>query len=410
MTSPDEPTVPDARRHRLRCERDSTLAEKILAEPLVQRAVRRVSDAERQGLPSVRRRLLATAVRLTPRMAPEIARAAERCAEILDVDAPIETFVYPSPDFNAAAVKPEAGRLFVLLSSSLVEAFHDAELAFVFGHELGHHAFGHHDLPIQSVLDGSEPPPPGLVLRVYAWSRYAEISADRAGAACAKDPDAVARALFRLASGLHGDLGRVLIEELAGQAEQMRYRDDEGTPKGDELGWFSTHPYSPLRLEAVRLFHRSELFVPGGIPMAELDAEVQVAMTLMEPSYLEERSEVAEVMRRLLFAGALAIANANGGISDEERAVFERFFGTGSLDDRLNIEAIEAALPARVQHAREEVPHARRIQVLRDLVLVAKADGVFRAEEVAVLREIAEGLEVADALVLHAMCQRCEID
>ncbi len=394
---------------RLRCERDERLAEQLLADPVVVRAARRVSEEEARGAPSVRRSLLARAVRLAPTVFTEAARLTERCARVLGLDAPLEVFVYPSPEFNAAAVRPEAGRHFVLLSSSLFEAFRGPELAFVIGHELGHHLFGHHAIPTTAIFDG-EPARPDLVLRLFAWSRYAEISADRAGAACAEDPDAVGRALFRLASGLHGDLGSVLIDELAEQAAPLRSGDTGIGPHSDERDWLATHPYSPLRLEALRLFHRSRLYVGDGMSSEELDASVQELMSAMEPSYLDEPSDVAEVMRRLLLSGAVAIARENGEISDPERQVLEAFFGREALDARFDLEAIARELPARTARARELVPRARRVQVLRDLVLVAKADGIFHAAEVALLRRIAEDLEIPDALTISALCERCEID
>lgn len=394
---------------RLRSERDELLAEQILAEPIVRRALRRLREEEARGAPSVRRSLLARAVRLAPTVLPDVTRLAERCAHALGIDAPLEAFVYPGAEFNAAAVKPEAGRLFVLLSSSLLEAFRGGELAFVLGHELGHHLFGHHEIPTELVFEG-EHPRPELVLRLFAWSRYAEISADRAGAACADDPDAVGRALFRLASGLRGDLGSVSIDELAEQAESLRYESSGAGSHGDERDWLTTHPYSPLRLEALRLFHRSDLLRGDGISRDELEASVQESLAVMEPSYLEERSDVAEVMRRLLLAGAVAIAQANGEISEAERSVLDALLGRDTLDARLDLESVAADPGARTARAREIVPRARRVQVLRDLVLVAKADGVFRAAEVALLRRIAEELDVPSSLAISALCERCEID
>ena len=50
---------------------------------------------------------------------------------------------------------------------------------------------------------------------------------------------------------------------------------------------------------------------PGGMSRAQLEAEVQDIMTLMDPSYFKEDSDAAEAMRRLLFAGAVLIATAS---------------------------------------------------------------------------------------------------
>ena len=92
--------------------------------------------------------------------------------------------------------------------------------------------------------------------RCFTWSRYAEISADRAGAHCAQDFEAVSRALFKLASGLSGKFIQFSLEDFLKQVDDMHVLDAEpgdGSPKED---WFSTHPFSPLRVKALQLFGR----------------------------------------------------------------------------------------------------------------------------------------------------------
>ena len=56
----------------------------------------------------------------------------------------LELFVYPHASFNAAAVRPEKGRLMLMVSSALLEGFEADELRFVAGHEVGHYLFDHH--------------------------------------------------------------------------------------------------------------------------------------------------------------------------------------------------------------------------------------------------------------------------
>jgi hypothetical protein len=321
------------------------------------------------------------------------------CRDKLGIDIPIELYVYGSAEFNAACVKPESGRLFVLLSSSLLEAFHGAELRFVVGHELGHHLFGHHDIPVGHILEGEERPAPELALKLFSWSRYAEISADRAGAACAEDPDGVANALFRLASGLRTDLVHVRIDELATQVDDMQLELADPSNRPEMTDWFATHPFSPMRVKALKHFADSELSRPGGKPVDFLEAQVQALMSLMEPSYLDEKSEIAETMRRLLFAGAIAVADASNGISKAEIAVFEKFFGEGSFSDRLDVAALRRELENRAADARQKVPPTRRIQVLRDLCLVVRADGLVDAAGVEVLRNLAKSLEISTAVI-----------
>lgn len=395
--------------HRLRSEGDTTLFAELSKHPLVLRTTRELEQHERRGPLGVRRQLLATSLRLTESMSPSLAMITASCREVLDVDIPLETYVYASPHFNAACVKPEEGRLFIMLSSSLLEAFEGPELRFVMGHELGHFIYGHHDIPIGYLLRGEEKPPPELALQLFAWSRYAEISADRAGAACAQNPDGVARALFRLASGLRGSSIELHIEDFAAQVDEMQIEDEkpgQGPPMQD---WFSTHPFSPLRVKALSHYAESELAREGGITTAELEARTQTLMALMEPSYLEGQDPIAETMRRLLFAGAIAIAAASNGVSDVEIEAFEKFFGRGSFQ-ALDVDAIAADLDARVRDAVENVPHPRRVQVLHDLCVIARADGHVDDDELRLLRRIASELHVAQSLIDQSIAGPLDLD
>ncbi len=392
---------------KLQCRGDRELAEMLVREPIVRRVIEQLEKDEEKGPKGVRRHLLATSLRLTERMMPDVHRIVGDCCERLAIETPLEVYVYPSPSFNAACIKPEAGRLFIMLSSSLLEAFPEAERRFVIGHELGHHLYGHHDIPIGYLLQGGEPAPPDLALRLFAWSRYAEISADRAGAACANDADAVGRSLFRLASGLTGSLDDVKIDDFAAQVDDLAsetHQPGHGTSPAD---WFSTHPFSPLRLRAVKAFFESEFADPNGISVASLDARVQTLMAIMEPSYLEEKSEVAETARRLLFAAAVAVANASDGISEAEIAVFEKFFGDDSFTEKLEIDAIVESLEARIDDALERVPHPGRIQVLRDLCVIARAEGHATRDERALIERIAFALEVPPEVVNERLCGEC---
>jgi len=178
--------------------------------------------------------------------------------------------------------------------------------------------------------------------------------------------------------------------------ELSSLESSDAAPRGD---WFATHPFSPLRLNATKLFSESEPFLAGGRSREELEAATLDLMSLMEPGYLQDKSEVAEAMRRLLFAGGLVIAGASNGISEEEVAQLEKFFGEGSLPRRPDLTTLRRDLPRRLDDARGCVPRLRRSQVLRDLCLVAMADGVADEEERKVLYEIAEGLAVGRDLV-----------
>lgn len=394
----------------LRYRNDKDLYDELLEERDVKRVNEHLEKLEAEGPTAIRRRLLSTSVRLSAAMAPDIQKMADECVERLGIEIPVELYVYSSPTFNAACFKPEAGRLYVMFSSSLLEGFEGSELRFVMGHEFGHYIYEHHDIPIGYLLKGKNPPGPKLALKLFAWSRYAEISADRAGAYCAQDMHGVARSLFKLASGLTGNTIRFNLSEFLGQVDEMQVVDAEpgqGAPQGD---WFSTHPFSPLRVRALQLFHDSKLMKPDGTSVEDMDVGVQRLMSMMEPNYLEARTDAAIAMRHLLFAGAVVIASASEGVSEKEVEVFEQFFQKGDFNDRLNIERIREDLPSRIDRVNQQTTHSQRMQVLRDLCLIAKAEGYATDEERAVLHRISDGLQISRNFVCQTLETDCEPD
>jgi uncharacterized tellurite resistance protein B-like protein len=394
----------------IRSQNDLQLFGRLLEHPDVKRVNELIEKRAEEGPMGVRRHLLSTSVRLSRRMGKTIHKLADECIEKLMIDIPLELFVYSSPHFNAVCFKPENDRLYVMFSSSLLEAFTGNELKFVIGHELGHYIYRHHDIPIGQILRGNQRPDPKLALDLFAWSRYAEISADRAGANCASELDSVARALFRLASGLRGDVIEFSLQDFLRQVDDMQVDDEEPGPGPMREDWFSTHPFSPLRVKALELFFASEFAVAGGSSVELLETSVTALMGLMEPSYLEGRTDAAEIMRRLLFAGAIALANADGNISESEIELFERFFGAGSFGEHLDLTKLQQDLPDRTAQARENLAAPRRMQVLRDLCLIANAEAAGAQQKRQMLHDLARELDVSAEFIEQTMDAEVELD
>ncbi len=394
----------------IRYQNDRDMAAELLAHPDVVRVNEQLEKMQEAGPLGTRRRLLGTSVRLSRSMAPTVHGMADECIEKLEMEIPHELYVYSSPQYNAACFKPEAGKLFVMFSSSLLENFDGSELKFVIGHEFGHHVYNHHEIPIGYLLRGKRRPDPRLALDLFAWSRNAEVSADRAGAFCAGDLDGVARALFKLASGLGDKVIRFDLDEFLKQVDEMQVEDAEpgqGAPKED---WFSTHPFSPLRVKALQLFHQSELMTTDGDSHEYLEVGVQRLLSLMEPSYLEARTDTAIAMRRLLFSGAIAVANSDASISESEIEVFEKFFGKGEFREALDLERIVETLEDRIEGANEHASLTQRMQVMRDICVMSMADGGASDVERGVLNDIADRLGISRAFICQTLAQDCELD
>ena len=394
----------------LRSKQDIEISRQLMETKEVKRVNEMIEKREQEGPMGTRRRLLSTSVRLSRNMAPWLHEMADDCMQKLGVEIPLELYVYASPSYNAACVKPEDGRLFIMFSSSLLEAFKGSELRFVVGHELGHYLYGHHDIPIGYLLNGKARPSPKLALELTTWSRYAEISADRAGAHCAQDPVGVARSLFKLASGLSSTLVEFNMDEFMNQVDEMQTDDAQAGQGAPQEDWFMTHPFSPLRVRALRLYDSSVLAKKDGSSVAELEAGVQVLMTIMEPSYLEGRTDTAESMRRLLFAAALSVANADGNISKKEIAVFEKFFGKRSFNDDLNLDRLAADLNDRIAQVKSSTTIAQRMQIIRDLCTVARADNKVSGPELDVISSVARELEVPEHFVNQASSMEIPLD
>jgi len=283
----------------LRYRNDLEQAKGLSEEREVKRVTEWLEKQEAEGSTGLRRQLLATSVRLSRKMAPDVYKLSDECVERLSMDTPLELYVFNSAQFNAMCFKPEEGRVFVMFSSSLLEGFTPKELQFVMGHEFGHHIYNHHEIPIGYLVKGRQRPDPKLALRLFAWSRNAEISADRAGAYCANDMHSVASALFKLSSGLTGDIVKFNLEDFLKQVSDMEMIDSEPDRDAAQGDWFSTHPFSPLRVKALQLFFGSKLMDSSGTSVDDMDVGVQRLMSLMEPSYLDARSDAAIAMTHI---------------------------------------------------------------------------------------------------------------
>ncbi len=395
---------------KLRSQHDLELFLQLLEDTDVKRVNEQIARHEEKGNLGVRRRLLSTSVRLSKTMAKSLHTTAAECIEKLALDIPLELYVFSSPTFNAACVKPEAGRLFIMFSSAILEAFTDEEIRFVMGHELGHHLFNHHDIPIGYIMRGQHRPNPKLALALTSWSRYAEISADRAGAYCSNDLEAVAHSLFKLASGLSGSYATFSLDDFLAQVDEMQLEDGEpgqGAPTED---WFLTHPFSPLRVKALKLFHESELMREGGSSLNDMDLDVENLMSLMEPSYLEGKTDTAETMRRFLFAAAIAVADASDGISDAEIKVFEDFFGSRAFSDKLDTDKLKAEVADRARQTKEVTTVPQRMQIIRDLCQISKAEHPVTGSERNVLVEIAGQLDIPPLFIDKVLNRSDELD
>ncbi len=368
---------------------------------------------EIQGLgppPDQRLDLLKRSIRLTQGIAPRLFACTEHCRKVLGLSAPIDAFCQQDAINNAFVIPSRDGRITMCFTSAALESLDDGELCSVIGHELGHVIFNHHAMRPLLMFQEDERLAPIDAMRLFAWMRYAELTADRVGLLCCDDFDTAISAEFKMASGLSDPkfLGNI-------RDATKQYTSLSADLESSEEDWFSTHPYSPLRIRALDLFQQSKTFGKlrgkGGGSLGERDMERQVAavVDLMNPSVLNERTSCRREIREFLAYGGVEVALADQRLTRSEMDTLLRMVGDDNIIDTIE-EAKNMGEDERGEHILElqrvlrvHLPLVRRKKLIEDLSAVAWADNKLHAEERESLYWLAGGLEIESIFVDEAL-------
>lgn len=198
----------------------------------------------------------------------------EDCCETLEIPIPRAMVSTSEQGINAYATGSIDNPVLVIgdLATHLLTK---DELRFIIGHECGHLAMEHcvYHLIGQSLSKLGECIPVvgkqlvgTVALPLNTWSRYSEITADRAGFICCGNLETSMRALLKLKGGF-SDIAKVDIDGYINQCLDAltEYR------LGSVNEYFDTHPLIPKRLKALQLFEQSQLYyrVTGRQPVAD---------------------------------------------------------------------------------------------------------------------------------------------
>ena len=204
---------------------------------------------------------------------PKVDEALDLACERLGLDREtVHGFVLPDPTFNAFCRDGIRGNAVVFVNSGLVENLTMEEIAYVFGHELGHFLT---PLNLRTISDGQGGHVPASMEDAIIY-RQLEISMDRFGLVVCQDLKVAYSAALKLQSGLSGENIRVDLEAFGKEAVKGYVRDhNEYYAEA-----FASHPAVYARIRALYLFSQSEEFLAligkkGGRPHAEVDADVQ---------------------------------------------------------------------------------------------------------------------------------------
>ena len=148
----------------------------------------------------------------------------------------------------------------------------------------------------------------------------------------------------------------------------------------------------------------------NGMDKSTLEDQVHQIMSLMEPDYLQGKTDSSRAMRDLFLAAAVVIANAYEGISKKERETLKRYLGEAYSLDSLNSDRLKEDVPRRINEVKERVNQAQRMQVIRDLCVVAVTEQPISDTERDLLNHIAFELEVPIEFIVQCLESSIELD
>ena len=388
----------------LRLASDRRMQAELCADPVIKSLSEELRKAG--GLDAPRRRFLAEGVRVSESMIPGLIKDVRECLALCGLGGrSVEVFVRDEPLANAACIDYGTGPILMLFSSSLLERLAEGERRSVVAHEAAHAAFGHHSLPASWLLRQEGRLDPRLALRLMSWNRRAEISCDRVGLVACKSLQDATKALMKLSSGLSEPLLRFNVDEYVAQMRDIQSL----ASSADSSELFSSHPFSPLRVAALAQFWDSQPFAEAaGGGTARITAEaaeknVEALLRSMEPERAEAGSAPA---RDAALWGGLWLASCDGAVDSSEAA------SIAAWGDPAALAAARAELSAGPDpsgRARERflvnakacagLNPADRHALLQKLIVVARADGVVKPAERAVLGEMAAAFATDPAFV-----------
>lgn len=376
---------------RARFGRERELFEQIRADEVLKRELARSEVLRQRNM--TRARLLSEAVRVNVKLLPNVAQSFARITRHVEGGKQLEAYVFDEPGIQAFIAEGRSHML-VGVSSGAIRTLSSEELEFVLGHELGHALYGHLDIAAGFLIEHCNLDLERCQL-VRSFQRAAEVSADRAGLVCCGSLDVAANAIFKLLCGLHIPGHKVDPAELAEQWDSLR---EEVLDDGRRDHWQLSHPFPPLRMRALLLFHQMG-------PGSAADAEVRRLLALMEPSSAQAKDAEDPFLARFLFWGGLYIATADGSMSAEESARLDELAPAG-----VNVAAALQAGGAAADHSFERFRETRctRRQKLNagelhrmamGLIDMAKRNGGVSQGRVLRLRKLGEELGIAASAV-----------
>lgn len=237
---------------------------------------------------------MASAIRLSPRQLPQIYRHLPPVCRTLGIEEP-EFYLSMDPNPNAWTFGDT--KVYVTVTSGLVEMMNDRELDAVLAHECGHILCRHvlyHTIAryILSGIDslgvlGALTVP--VQFAILYWERKSELSCDRA-ASIVTDSDTVAHTMARLAGGPQSLTQHVNMEEWARQADRYEeIRNDGLWNKTLQIAAIAAqnHPFAAVRVREILKWSAGEQYrnIKAALTAAGDAASCPVCGRVKEPGW-----------------------------------------------------------------------------------------------------------------------------
>lgn len=207
---------------------------------------------------------MATAIRLSPTQLPNIYNHLPPICEKLGIAEP-EFYLQMDPEPNAWTFGDT--KVYITVTSGLIELLNDEELDAVIAHECGHilcHHVLYHSIA-RYLLSGADSL--GILgtltvpiqYAIYYWQRKSELSCDRC-ASIITSPAILARSMARLSGGPKSITSNVNMEEWAKQADKYDEIKNDGLwNKALQLAVTAgqSHPFSAVRVREILKWEQS---------------------------------------------------------------------------------------------------------------------------------------------------------
>lgn len=327
----------------------------------------------------MRMRLLGGAMRVSDGLLPAISDSLRLIAGRVDVGKPLEAFVFSEGEVNAFVCETSS-RFLVGLSSGAVTTLSVQELEFVIGHELGHALFGHTEVAAGYLVENDRVSGDHMKL-LRAWQRASEISADRVGLLCCGDLEVAATALVKTLAGLPLGGQKLRLEDVSTQWEALL---EEVMDEGALDLWEHSHPFPPLRIQALRAFWND--YQAGRSTNG--DPEVRRLLGVMDAPGTRSGGGVSEgILSRFLLWGGLFVGTADGPLAPGVKERLEALTVFGVDLDRILSSGVDVAAHALEQFRAARASRRTKLRapelmsLMRQLVAFAALDDVFTEHE-----------------------------